>query len=86
MTEKSPKSPPVVPARKHHHLSLDRSKGTWKIRLTLTRDAEKVGERVTIALGRCDEITALLLRDKVIEGFTKAGVPFASRLQKAKNP
>lgn len=72
----------LSPSKDLHHLSFDKSKDTWKLRLTLFSGKIFKGRQICISLGRCTEDAAIAQRDLIIEAFGKAGIEVAFRRQR----
>lgn len=67
-----------------HHLTCDQ--GRWELRLTLEAGPKFVGDKVRVKLGKLDEETAILVRDKIIRAFEKAGMKVGMRKQRRRAP
>jgi hypothetical protein len=81
----NPDNPPSVRLRlqlqRLHNLSWDRSKKSWKLRVTLDLGKKIVGKRITLVLKTADESLAIAKRDAVIAGYRKIGLTVRVRKQ-----
>ena len=79
-----PRAPLSKRKMKAHHLTWDRTKLRWVLRVTLDLRKKMVGHRVTIRLKTKNDRTAIILRDHIIEGYNAAGLTVRPRVQKRK--
>lgn len=62
-----------------HGLTWDKSKGRWKLRLTLDMGRKVVGKRISIPLRTADEKVAIQKRDGIVEGYRRIGLTVRGR-------
>ncbi|MBK1884687.1 hypothetical protein JIN85_19910 [Luteolibacter pohnpeiensis] len=65
-----------------HNLSWDKSKHSWKLRVTLDLGKKIVGKRLTVMLKTADEKIAIEKRDAILEGYKRVGLTVRVRKQK----
>lgn len=65
-----------------HGLTFDKTKNSWRLRVTISRGRKLVGCRVPIWLHTTDASIAVLKRDAILDGFRAVKINIIQRPQK----